>query len=225
MRANGPAASTRVLTPSSPILMKMLLPAAAFAVLGLAACRTEPAVAPGTDTTASATPAGTMADSSFSATLASQGGSTVTGQVTFTQEAGGVRVVATVTGLTPGDHGFHVHAGTSCDAADLPDDPDTDPNPAGAAGPHFAGADSVHGAHDAARRHDGDLGNLTADASGTATYDRLDTRLRLSGDNSIAGRAVIVHAKADDLTSQPAGAAGAREACGLVQPVAMGVAM
>ena len=149
--------------------------------------------------------------------LAAQGGSTVNGEVTFTPEAGGVRVVATVTGLTPGDHGFHVHAGTSCDAADLADDPDTDPNPAGAAGPHFAGADTTHGAPDATARHDGDLGNLTADAAGAASYDRLDTRLQLSGERSIVGRAVIVHATNDDLTSQPSGAAGARVSCGLVQ--------
>jgi superoxide dismutase, Cu-Zn family len=139
-----------------------------------------------------------------------------TGEVTFTPEAGGVRVAARMTGLTPGEHGFHVHENGSCEAADLPDDPDTDPNPAGAAGGHFAGADTTHGGPDAASRHDGDLGNVTAGLDGVAVLDRLDQRLRLSGPNSILGKAVIVHAGADDLTTQPSGASGARVACGVV---------
>lgn len=198
--------------------MKPLLLCTALLATGLLGCRTESADPGAADSTATAA---MTAEPTYAAMLASQGGSTVTGQVTFTQEAGGVRVVATVTGLTPGEHGFHVHEGMSCAAADLPDDPDTDPNPAGAAGPHFAGADSTHGAPEGAARHDGDLGNLTADASGTATYDRLDASLQLNGDRSIVGRAVIVHANPDDLTSQPAGNAGARLACGLVEAAPM----
>ncbi len=203
--------------------MTRFLPLAALALAGtFGACRTEQTPTPDADSTAvlSADTGAALANATFTATLAPTPGSTVAGQVSFTQEPGGVRVVATVTGLTPGDHGFHVHAGTSCDAADLPDDPDTDPNPAGAAGPHFAGTDTTHGAPDGPARHDGDLGNLTAGPDGAATYDRLDPRLALTGERTIAGRAVIVHANADDLTSQPAGKAGARLACGLVQPFA-----
>ncbi len=193
---------------------RILLPLA-LGALTLGACKQEAADVPAIDTTATTD---MMPDSSAALVvqLADAGGSGVSGEATFTPEAGGVRVTARVTGLAPGEHGFHVHAGTSCEAADLPDDPDTDPNPAGAAGPHFAGADTLHGAPDAAHRHDGDLGNITAGADGVATLDRLDPRLMLTGPNSILGHAVIVHQKADDLTSQPAGAAGARQACGLI---------
>ena len=205
--------------------MKHLLPLALFALVGTAAtgCRTEETPTPdAADTTAMS--GMDTANMTYAATLASAGESGVTGEVTFTQEPGGVRVVATVTGLTPGDHGFHVHSGMSCEAAPTPES-DGKAVPAGAAGGHFAGTDSTHAAPDAAMRHDGDLGNLTADASGAATYDRLDPRLSLSGDRSIAGRAVIVHADKDDLTSQPSGKAGARLACGLVQPFTPGGAL
>ncbi len=205
--------------------MKHLLPLALFALVGTAAtgCRTEESPTPDAADTTAAMGADT-ANTTYTAALAAQGESGVSGQVTFTQEPGGVRVVATVTGLTPGDHGFHVHSGMSCEAAPTPESNGT-AVPAGAAAGHFAGTDSTHGAPDAAMRHDGDLGNITADASGAATYDRLDARLSLSGDRSIAGRAVIVHEGTDDLTSQPSGAAGARVACGLVQPFTPGGAM
>ena len=64
----------------------------------------------------------------------------------------------------------------------------------------------------------GDLGNLSADAAGAATKKMTAKGLIVGkGDNSVVGRAVIIHAKADDLTSQPTGAAGARVACGVIE--------
>ena len=86
-------------------------------------------------------------------------------------------------------------------------------------GGHFAPERGAHGAPDAARgdRHAGDLGNLEADADGTASYERLDSMLQMTGEKSILRRAVIVHAKPDDLKSQPTGAAGARVACGVIK--------
>jgi Cu-Zn family superoxide dismutase len=74
-----------------------------------------------------------------------------------------------------------------------------------------------HGGPDADQRHAGDLGNLEADAGGVANYDRIDSGIQLTGENSILGRAVIVHASEDDLTTQPTGAAGARLACGVIK--------
>lgn len=197
--------------------IRLALVPLAFGALTLSACGSDAPETPAADSTDVGMNDG-MADqgTALVAQLQPVGGSTVSGEVTFTPEAGGVRVAARVQGLTPGDHGFHVHAGGSCEPEDLPDDPDTDPNPAGAAGPHFAGADTTHGGPDAAQRHDGDLGNITAGADGVATLDRLDTRLMLTGANSILGKAVIVHEGADDLTSQPSGAAGARQACGVI---------
>lgn len=185
--------------------------------LSLAACqtRTEEPIDDMTADSVGMPETGLMATASLSPTE----GSSVSGQVTFMQEASGIRVQGSFSGLTPGDHGFHVHQNGDCSAADLADDPDSDPNPAGAAGPHWAPQDSPHGApgNDAASRHVGDMGNITAGEDGTAMIDVTDAVLALEGPNSIVGKAVIVHADADDLTSQPSGNAGARLACGVVQ--------
>ena len=62
----------------------------------------------------------------------------------------------------------------------------------------------------------GNFGNLEAEATGKAHYERLDTVISLEGADSIIGHAVIVHAKADDLKTQPTGNAGARVACGVI---------
>ena len=132
-------------------------------------------------------------------------GNQAQGTVEFTLEAGGVRVIANLTGLTEGDHGFHIHEKGDCSAAD-----------GTSAGGHFNPEGKAHGAPDAAERHVGDLGNITAAASGQATYNRLDTHLDLDGTNSIIGLAVIVHALPDDF-SQPTGAAGARVGCGVIE--------
>lgn len=133
-------------------------------------------------------------------------GNSVRGTVRFSTEGEAVRVVAEITGLTPGDHGFHVHETGDCSAPD-----------ASSAGGHFNPTQQSHGARDASSRHVGDLGNLTADATGRAQLSYLDPMLRLSGGNSIVGRAVIVHAGRDDLTSQPSGDSGARVACGMIE--------
>lgn len=132
-------------------------------------------------------------------------GSIVNGIVTFTKVEGGVRVVADIAGLTPGEHGFHIHDFGDCSAPD-----------AMSAGGHFNPAGHQHGAPDSEMRHVGDLGNVTADATGKAHVDRVDKQLALEGDHSIIGRSVIVHEKADDLKSQPTGNAGARVACGAI---------
>ncbi len=61
------------------------------------------------------------------------------------------------------------------------------------------------------------MGNIEADASGKATLDYVDHNMTLGNDErSVIGHSVIVHAKADDLKSQPAGDAGARIACGVI---------
>ncbi|MFQ6115445.1 MAG: superoxide dismutase family protein [bacterium] len=127
------------------------------------------------------------------------------GIVTFTKEEGGIRVVARVERLTPGKHGFHIHEYGDCSASD-----------GTSAGGHFNPANMPHAGQTDAERHVGDLGNITADESGSATLDWLDTHLALAGPNSIIGRGVIVHAQEDDLTSQPTGNAGARIACGVI---------
>ena len=132
-------------------------------------------------------------------------GNNVSGSVTFTASADSVRVVADVTGLTAGKHGFHIHEFGDC----------SDPKAANAGG-HFNPTNHQHGAPDATDRHAGDLGNIEADASGKAHLDVIDKVMKLSGADSIVGHAVIVHEKADDLKTQPTGDAGGRVACGVI---------
>ncbi len=140
------------------------------------------------------------------AVLHSTQGNNITGTVTFTEVADGVQVQAEITGLSPGEHGFHVHEFGDCSAAD-----------ASSAGAHFNSTSQPHGAPDAAARHVGDMGNVEADASGAAKLTYLDHNISLANDQrSIIGRSVVVHAKADDLKSQPAGDSGARVACGVI---------
>jgi superoxide dismutase, Cu-Zn family len=138
------------------------------------------------------------------AVLHSASGSQVTGTVTFTKTGDTVSVVADITGLTPGKHGFHIHEFGDCSAAD-----------ASSAGGHFNPMHKPHGAPDSAERHAGDMGNLEADSTGKAHLELKDSMLKLSGENSILGRGVIVHEKVDDW-SQPTGNAGGRLACGVI---------
>src|SRR5437762_2838315 len=132
-------------------------------------------------------------------------GNNVTGSVTFTKSGDQVKVVADITGLTPGKHGFHIHEFGDC----------SDPKAASAGG-HFNPGNHKHGAPDAAERHAGDLGNVEADSSGKAHLELTDRVMKLTGSDSIVGHAVIVHEKADDLKTQPTGDAGGRLACGVI---------
>ena len=140
------------------------------------------------------------------AVLHPSAGSKVSGTVTFTEEADGVQVSAAITGLTPGNHGFHVHEFGDCSAAD-----------ASSAGAHFNPTHKPHAGPDAPERHVGDMGNVQADASGKATLKYVDHQISLTNDErSVIGRSVVVHEKADDLKSQPSGDSGARIACGVI---------
>ena len=130
----------------------------------------------------------------------------VSGTVTFTSGADGVRVHAELAGLTPGKHGFHVHEFGDCSAAD-----------ASSAGAHFNPTNQPHAGPDTAARHEGDMGNIEADASGNAKIDYVDRQISLTDDaKSAIGRSVVVHAKPDDLKTQPSGDSGARIACGVI---------
>ena len=139
------------------------------------------------------------------AVLSPTQGSKVSGTVTFTQVNGGVRIVADVTGLAPGEHGFHIHEFGDCSAPD-----------ATSAGGHFNPRHTQHGAPDASARHAGDFGNLKANTAGQAHYDRVDKTILLNGPESIVGHSVIVHEKTDDFITQPTGNAGTRVACGVI---------
>lgn len=144
------------------------------------------------------------------AMLEPRSGSQVSGKVSFTPVGDKLLVEAHVTGLTPGEHGFHVHEGGDCSAADA----------SGTLG-HFNPAGMPHGHHHQmhhAQRHAGDLPNLVADSSGQAYYRAEVTGLKLDRSaRGIVGRSVVVHADADDYQSQPAGNSGRRIACGVIK--------
>jgi superoxide dismutase, Cu-Zn family len=129
--------------------------------------------------------------------LSPASGSNARGEVTFTQQDKGVQVVGNFTGLHMGEHAFHIHEKGDCSAPD-----------ATSAGGHFNPTSKPHGARDAAERHVGDLGNFKVDPYGMGRVNFVDQTLSLSGPNSIVGKAVIVHEKADDFTTQPTGNAG-----------------
>lgn len=139
------------------------------------------------------------------AKIAPTQGNTAKGEVRFYNVDGGVRVIASVEGLTPGKHGFHIHEKGDCSAPD-----------AMSAGGHFNPTGSPHGAPTAppTARHAGDLGNLDVGPDGKANYDRVDSMLVY---DSITGLSVLVHAGEDDYVTQPSGNSGARVGCGVIE--------
>src|SRR5437764_681503 len=102
-------------------------------------------------------------------------GSKVSGTVTFTEEADGVQVRAEITGLTPGNHGFHVHEFGDCSAAD-----------AASAGGHFNPTKQPHAGPDGPKRHEGEMGNIQAEASGKATREYVAHQIWLTNDQRSA---------------------------------------
>ena len=139
------------------------------------------------------------------AKLESKSNSKVTGTVTFTKSGADVEVTGDIENLSPGEHGFHIHDKGDCSAVD-----------AASAGPHFNPMHKHHGGPDTAERHEGDLGNIKADSSGKA-HIQWKGKLSLAGADSIVGKSVVVHEKADDLKTDPAGNSGARIACGVIE--------
>ena len=145
------------------------------------------------------------------ANLASASGSLVSGKLTLVPMQGGVHVTGELGGFSPGStHGFHIHEKGDCSAAD-----------ASSAGGHFNPAGQAHGRAMQGTHHAGDSDNIVANANGVAKIDTHITGVSLGGGagNDIAGRAFVAHAVADDYTSQPAGNAGARVACGVIKVI------
>ena len=132
-------------------------------------------------------------------------GSSVHGTVSFEQTENGVRIIAELSGLNPGKHGFHIH-----EFGDISSDNGS------SAGGHFNPAGMPHGMPMSEKRHDGDMGNIDAGMDGTAHLDYTDAEMNLNGENSIIGRAVIVHEKEDDGKTQPTGNAGSRIGFGVI---------
>ena len=141
------------------------------------------------------------------ATLAPTAGNSAHGTVEFQERSdGSVEVTARLNDVPPGTHGFHIHEKGDCG------------DNGNAAGGHFNPGGNPHGAPNVGAHHAGDFGNIVADAAGNARMSFTTRSITLAaGERSAVGKAVILHAKADDLQTQPTGDAGGRIACGVVQ--------
>jgi Cu-Zn family superoxide dismutase len=133
-------------------------------------------------------------------------GNDVSGEARFRDLGEGqVEVELELTGLEPmSTHAFHIHEFGDCSAPD-----------ASSAGNHFNPTGEPHGLPPVPNRHAGDLGNLTADAEGTAVVRRTYNTLPLGGTRAVIGKAIIVHESADRGV-QPSGGSGDRIACGVI---------
>lgn len=146
-------------------------------------------------------------DPSAMAVLSPTQGNSAHGTVTFVRTSGVALVKVNMTGFKPNSaHGLHIHESGDCTARD-----------GSSAGGHFNPTSSAHGGPTGASRHSGDLGNIVADSKGEiyASFRIGDVAFG-TGQDSIIGRGLVVHADADDLKSQPAGNSGARLACGKI---------
>lgn len=134
------------------------------------------------------------------------------GTVTFTQTKSGVlHIIVEMTNLAPGSHGLHIHEKGACDAAGGFE----------SAGRHYAGG-KEHGINNENGPHAGDLPNVHVGENGVLKAEFFTTQLSLGegGTNPLLdadGSAVILHAEPDDYASDPAGHAGNRIACGVVE--------
>ncbi len=132
-------------------------------------------------------------------------GNDVRGTVHFEEHGNDVRVVADLSGLSPGRHGFHVHEYGDCSAPD-----------GSSAGGHFNPDDHPHALPPTRPRHAGDMGNVEAGADGHAHFDATFDNFSVAGQKApVLGRGLIVHAGEDD-GEGATGHAGARVSCGVI---------
>jgi len=142
---------------------------------------------------------------SLVAVMTPTAGNAARGTVTFTGDGHGVVCSATISGLTPGDHAIHIH-----EFGDIRRDDGK------GCGGHYNPEGHDHALPGTDERHAGDLGNLTADANGDASYTITLDNVTLDGrHNPIVGRSIIIHVGPDD-GGQPTGNAGARVAQGVI---------
>ncbi len=131
------------------------------------------------------------------------------GSTRFTEGAEGLVVSVEAQGLTPGEHGIHLHETGACD-----------PPAFESAGDHINPAGAQHGLSNPEGPHAGDLPSMTVSDDGTAAYAATTDRVTLSGGDGALldadGSAIVVHADADDQATDPTGNSGDRVACGVV---------
>jgi len=136
---------------------------------------------------------------------------TSVGTATIKPSGKGVEVKLDLKNLSPGDHALHFHQNASCVPPDFK-----------SAGPHFNPDKKEHGFLNPKGHHNGDMANFTVKPNGTAKATIKDADVVLgtgSEPNSLfanGGTSLMIHAKADDMKTDPAGNAGDRIACGVI---------
>jgi Cu-Zn family superoxide dismutase len=122
---------------------------------------------------------------------------------------GGLQISLDIQKLPPGEHAIHVHAVAKCEGPDF-----------ATAGGHFNPAGKKHGLQNPEGPHAGDMNNFTVDKDGKATRVIDDPRLTLGSEPTSVftggGTALVIHAAADDMHTDPSGNSGARIACGII---------
>ncbi len=154
-------------------------------------------------------PAGdTSGDKQVVVTIDPRSGSKMTGTATFTTEGNKIDLTIEVRGAPAGVHAVHIHEHGDCTSSD-----------AESAGGHWNPTKEAHGKWGDSAFHLGDIGNLTVNADGTGTLSMSTDKWTIGTgqNNDITGHAVVIHTKGDDFKSQPAGAAGTRIGCGVIQ--------
>jgi Cu-Zn family superoxide dismutase len=129
------------------------------------------------------------------------------GTLTLTESSQGLTLTGRLTGLAPGEHGVHIHMVGQCQP------------PFTSAGGHWNPTNRQHGSQNPQGPHLGDMPNLTVGADSSANVQVTTTGGTLKGANALLdadGAAVVVHAKADDLKTDPSGNSGDRVACGVI---------
>jgi superoxide dismutase, Cu-Zn family len=133
------------------------------------------------------------------------------GTAELTEEENGVLVNVKAENLPEGPHGFHFHEAGKCEAPDFE-----------TAGGHFNPTDAEHGLENDKGPHAGDLPNLEVGKDGKVEEEFVAEHVTLKAGeaNSLlkeGGTALVIHAEADDGTTQPSGDSGDRIVCGVIQ--------